>query len=435
MTVGIVVQTAAHDMTDMVVGRIVAGIGNGGNTATAPVWHVETSHQSAKGSAVVKEMAVNVLGFVISNVITLAFSGLMTEAQWRFPLGIQLIFCVVILVMIPMLPESPLWLVARKRDVDAKHVLRMLNDGDVEEEYEQIRTSVKAEQAAQSSWSQLFHGGLATRRVLLGMVLQVAQQLSGINVLAYYLPVVLHRSVGLPEFTARLVAVSNAVSFWLSTSASILFVEKVGRRKLLMVGAAVMAVAFLGVSTGVGLGLTTPESHGPGIAATAFIWLYFTTFSSGWISVPWLYPAEVNSLKFRTKGAALATACDWLFNYVVVQTTPPGIHHLKWGLYLIYALLNATFVPLVYYLVVETQGRSLEQTDRWFEKNPGWLVHRADHSVNAGLNGSVGGRMRAMGVAEDHEAMMDEFELTADDDDSSTPSSPVTRRSSYHSNG
>lgn len=117
-----------------------------------------------------------------------------------------------------------------------------------------------------------------------------------------------------------------------------------------------------------------------------------------------------------------------------MQTTPPGIHHLKWGLYLIYALLNATFVPLVYYLVVETQGRSLEQTDRWFEKNPGWLVHRADHSVNAGLNGSVGGRMRAMGVAEDHEAMMEEFELTADDDDSSTPSSPVTRRSSYHSN-
>jgi len=51
------------------------------------VWHVETSHASAKGTAVVKEMAVNVLGFVISNFVTLAFSGLMTETQWRFPLG------------------------------------------------------------------------------------------------------------------------------------------------------------------------------------------------------------------------------------------------------------------------------------------------------------------------------------------------------------
>jgi len=68
-------------------GRFIAGIGNGGNTAAAPVWHVETSHQSQKGIAVVKEMSVNVLGFVISNFITLGCSGITTEAQWRFPLG------------------------------------------------------------------------------------------------------------------------------------------------------------------------------------------------------------------------------------------------------------------------------------------------------------------------------------------------------------
>ena len=85
-----------------------------------------------------------------------------------------------------------------------------------------------------------------------------------------------------------------------------------------MIGAGIMTVAFLGVSIGVGVGLTEPNSHAPGIVATVFIWLYFTSFSSGWISVPWLYPAEVNSLKFRTKGAALATACDWLFNYVSI---------------------------------------------------------------------------------------------------------------------
>lgn len=61
MAAGIIVQTAAHSMTAMIWGRLVAGVGNGGNTATAPVWHVETSHHDAKGSAVVKEMAVNVL--------------------------------------------------------------------------------------------------------------------------------------------------------------------------------------------------------------------------------------------------------------------------------------------------------------------------------------------------------------------------------------
>ena len=118
----------------------------------------------------------------------------------------------------------------------------------------------------------------------------------------------------------------------------------------------------------------------------------------------------------------------------VVQTTPPGIHHLKWGLYLIYAIFNAVFVPLVYYLVVETGGRSLEDTDRWFENNPRWLVHKADHSVGRESNGILGKTRGGMAVAEDHQAMMASFAVAADDDyddDRSSLDSPVTRRSSF----
>ena len=140
--------------------------------------------------------------------------------------------------------------------------------------------------------------------------------------------------------------------------------------------AAAQAIAFLGIA------ISTEIGHGrgaliPGVVATVFITFYFLAFGFGWVAVPWLYPAEINSLSMRTKGAALATACDWLFNYAVVQTTPIGIHYLKWGLYLFYAILNAAFVPIVYYLIVETAGKSLEQIDKWFAANPGWLVHKA----------------------------------------------------------
>jgi hypothetical protein len=158
-------------------------VGNGGNTAAAPVWHVETSHQSEKGKAVVKEMSVNVLGFCLSNFITLGCSGITTEAQWRLPLLVQMLFVAIILVMVYILPESPRWLLAHGHEDEAKHVLAMLNDHDINEEFEEIRTSIQAEQAAQASWSQMFEGGLGTRRVLLGMVLQLAQQLSGVNAL------------------------------------------------------------------------------------------------------------------------------------------------------------------------------------------------------------------------------------------------------------
>ena len=173
MASGILLQTVAQSMSYLLWGRIIAGIGNGGNTATAPVWHVETSHGDAKGKAVVKEMVVNVFGFVISNIITLAFSKMSTEAQWRFPLGIQMIFVVIILVLVPILPESPRWLLARGRDAEAKTVLASLSDEDVGAEFKRIRDAVREEQAAQATWGQIFQRGSASRRLSLGMLLQV----------------------------------------------------------------------------------------------------------------------------------------------------------------------------------------------------------------------------------------------------------------------
>ena len=154
-------------------------------------------------------MSVNVLGFCLSNFITLGCSGITTEAQWRAPLGIQMIFVAIILVMVYILPESPRWLLAHGHEGEAKHVLSMLNDHDIHEEFEEIKTSIQAEQAVQASWSQMFEDGLGTRRVLLGMVLQLAQQLSGVNALGMHLS-----TCSLPSVDSKLI--SSAVSLVLT---------------------------------------------------------------------------------------------------------------------------------------------------------------------------------------------------------------------------
>jgi MFS family permease len=182
MTLGIAIQTGARDMRWLIWGRFVAGIGNGGNTATAPVWHVECSKAEEKGRAVVKEMTVNVGGFVLSNVITLVFSGSKTDMQWRFPLGIQLVFSVVILGMVWVLPESPRWLLLRHKDQEATRVLEALSESpeEVQVEFQKIKESVRIEQATKASWRQVFGGGVATRRVSLGVLLQMVRNSSPI---------------------------------------------------------------------------------------------------------------------------------------------------------------------------------------------------------------------------------------------------------------
>ena len=104
-------------------------------------------------------------------------------------------------------------------------------------------------------------------------------------------------------------------------------------------------------------------------ASVAFFFTYYIFFGIGFQGVPWLYPTEINSLSMRTKGAALGTASNWAFNFMVVEITPIGIQSLGWKFYIIWTVLNASFVPIVYLFYPETADRTLEDVDRLFREN------------------------------------------------------------------
>lgn len=114
MAIGAVLQIAAYGVPQMIVGRIVAGIGNGINTATAPVWQTETSQVKWRGKLVVLEMILNIAGFSISNWMTYGFSFVEGPVSWRFPLAFQFFFIFILLATVPWLPESPRWVRACK---------------------------------------------------------------------------------------------------------------------------------------------------------------------------------------------------------------------------------------------------------------------------------------------------------------------------------
>ncbi len=93
---------------------------------------------------------------------------------------------------------------------------------------------------------------------------------------------------------------------------------------------------------------------------------YIAFFGATWLPLPWLYPAEINPLKTRAKATASSTVSNWLWNFFIVMITPvlvtnTGTH--GWGTYLFFAILNAIFFPIIYFLYPETSGRSLEEID------------------------------------------------------------------------
>jgi MFS family permease len=107
MSSGAILQITSFSTAQMIVGRIVAGIGNGINTATAPVWQTETSAIKWRGKLVVIELILNIAGFSVSNWVTYGFSFVGGAVSWRFPLAFQFIFIIVLYATVPWLPESP----------------------------------------------------------------------------------------------------------------------------------------------------------------------------------------------------------------------------------------------------------------------------------------------------------------------------------------
>ena len=381
MSVGAILQISSYSVAQMIVGRIVAGLGNGLNTATAPVWQAETSKAAWRGKLVVIELILNIAGFSLSNWITYGFSYANGPVAWRFPLAFQFIFIFILYGTVPWLPESPRWLIAHGHVEEAEQILADLEATNVDDAYvvtesKEIQWAVQYERENGVSWWDLLRGksgnGTSTiRRLLLGAGAQAMQQLAGINVTSYYLPTVLIQSVGLSEKLARLLAACNSVSYLAFSMIGIPNVERWGRRKMMIYASIGQALSYLLIT------ILLRYNELPGYSGTkqvasasvAFFFTYYICFGIGFQGVPWLYPTEINSLSMRTKGAALGTASNWAFNFMVVEITPIGIQSLHWKFYIIWTIFNASFVPIVYFFYPETADRTLEDVDRLFREN------------------------------------------------------------------
>lgn len=191
MSVGAILQFSAFSVPHMIVGRIVAGIGNGMNTATAPPWQSETSQAAWRGKLIVIELIMNIAGFSLSNWVTFGFSYVPGGAAWRVPLALQFIFIIILYLTVPWLPESPRWLVMKGRFDEAEVILADLENTETEDPYVQtqmseikfaadyekehavrIRDLIRGKKGDQA-------GTCTTRRLILGMGAQFMQQFSG----------------------------------------------------------------------------------------------------------------------------------------------------------------------------------------------------------------------------------------------------------------
>lgn len=373
LVIGAILQTAAYHVPQMIIGRFVAGIGNGMNTASIPVWQSETVAAKHRGHVMVLQLAVNQVGNVTSQWINYGMTFIASNSvAWRFPLAFQVFYAFLTILLVPFLPDSPRWLVLKNRNDEALEVIRRLGGSRCSEEESRERcTAIQQSVEHEMSMGKLTIKSLlkrdslhTTRRILLGAGTQFMQQWCGINAILYYLPVVF-ASLGLDRNLSVILSCCNAMNLLISTCVGALYVERAGRKKMMFWGAIGQSLCYALVAIGLALGGKQWES-----VAVTFVFGFMTAFGLSWIAVPWMYPAEINTQRMRIAGAGIATATNWITNYAVVLITPIGIANIGWRYYILYAVLNAAFVPIVQIFYVETAGKSLEDIDRLFEGVP-----------------------------------------------------------------
>jgi MFS family permease len=298
-----------------------------------------------------------------------------SDVSWRFPLAFQCFFAIITIALVHITPESPRWLIMKNRVGEAQNILARLlskpdNDPFVTSEIRNLVAAVHHEAEVQESvalkeiltWKSKQQ---TLRRMLLGAGTAFFQQMGGTNVIAYYLPVVLTRSVGLSSRMALILSAVDSMSLMFWGSIAALLIDRVGRKRLMLMGVAASSVCFALVAVGLRYG--GPDNKGMSIMAVVFIFVYYVFYGMSLLSIPYIYPAEINSQRMRNIGTSFATTVNWLFVYVVVVVTPTAIQNIQWRYYMLYAIFNFCFIPLIYYFYIETATLSLEQVDRLFE--------------------------------------------------------------------
>jgi len=377
----------------LVAARFFLGIAVGMASFVAPLYLSEIAPQSVRGALISMYQLMITIGIVLaflSDTFFATYADLQPLASdisrsvsalaggrgqmiiesyaampWRWMLGIIAVPALLMFVGMLFLPESPRWLVLKKRIEEARAVLRRLasSETDANRELDDIQSSLRVEQKGFA----LFRDNANFRRaVFLGVGLQVIQQFTGINVIMYYAPRILQEAgfntTAEQMWGTVLIGTINV----LATFIAIAFVDRLGRKPIMFAGFTVMGLGMLslGALFHLGLGGTNHSMAMSYLAVTSLV-VFIIGFAMSAGPIIWIICSEIYPLAGRDFGITCSTVTNWAANAVVGMTFLTMLNGIGPGnTFLLYGALNAVFMIFFVLFVPETKGVSLESIEQ-----------------------------------------------------------------------
>lgn len=348
---------AAWSPESLIVARVLLGLAIGISAFTAPLYLAEVAPENTRGAMISLYQLMITIGILVAFLSDTAFS---YSGNWRWMLGIIAIPGALFLLSLFMLPESPRWLIMCNRKVEALAVLQRLRNSAqvVEREAADIEEQLRT---PQHGWRLFLENRNFRRSVGLGVMLQLVQQFTGMNVVMYYAPRIFE---GMGYDTASQMWFTAAVGLTnvLATFIAIGLVDRWGRKPILYVGFSVMAIGLGAVGSMMHLGIT---SHGEQMFSVAMLLLFIVGFAMSAGPLIWVLCSEIQPLKGRDFGIGCSTVTNWVANMIVGATFLTLLNGIgNAATFGLYAALNVTFLVFTWLLVPETKGVTLEQVER-----------------------------------------------------------------------
>ncbi|KAI5846826.1 general substrate transporter [Tricharina praecox] len=353
--VGAALCASAHTLAQLFVGRLVCGAGEGVFISCVAVYVLEIAPVRIRGTVACILQLFITLGIMIGYFVCYGCLQVTTSMAWRTPFVMQTVFAVVLALGSPYIAHSPRWLLLRGRRPEAARTLVKLGIGETERE-ELMQHALNPDEKAggyRAAWGKDVRGRTA---------LAATQNLSGIDGVLYYAPV-LFRQAGLEaEKAAFLASAITGVVNVVFTAVAQIFADKWGRRPTLIVGGLLMAVPMTAIGA-IYAHPTASTTHGGQYTVIALIMAYFIAFIMSWAILMRIHVSEAQPVRTRASVSSLAQCANWVVNWVVAFSTPMFLDKSPSGPYFLWAASIWVAVAVMAVYLPETRGREMEQFD------------------------------------------------------------------------